>query len=419
METPYLILVVSGKPHIHNYLQTILNTDSLQVETILNGSEALNRVQKEPVPDLILLDSLLPELKGLDVLKKLGETRPNLKVGVVSGAYNPEMSVEVLRLETLDCSAESFSKRNVATCLQSMREDSGRSEAEVPILDPENAGDEQTFFASRAMQRVYKQAALIALVDVPVLLMGERGTGKSSVARLIHKLSTRAQGNFIRVDCAIRPYELLDSELFGYEPGAFIGATNAKPGKFELADQGTVLLDQIGDMPPKLQGKLLHVLQDGESFRLGGRFLVRVNVRIVAAANSNPGMTAASDKVRSDLYYRLSAFTIHIPPLRKRQEEIPGLIKHFIDMFATRYRLVPRPLSSRILKRAMDYSWPGNLYELEKFVEKYLILGDESEALGYLSTPRTGISRQTNGVTDFGSSRTNDLKPVMQDLEDD
>jgi DNA-binding NtrC family response regulator len=245
---------------------------------------------------------------------------------------------------------------------------------------------EDTFFiaASPAMRKIRSQAALVAHVDIPVLLLGESGTGKEVLARLIHKLSARAHRTFLKVNCAAVPADLLESELFGYEPGAFTGATHAKPGKFELCNKGTILLDEIGEMPPQLQAKLLHVLQDQQFSRLGSRSVIRVDVRILAATNIDIPQALAAKRLREDLYYRLNAFTLQLPPLRERKEEIPILLKHFMTRMAERYARPQLPLSPQLLEACQAHPWPGNLRELNNFLKRYLILGDENLAVAEL-----------------------------------
>ncbi|MGH9355434.1 MAG: sigma-54 dependent transcriptional regulator, partial [Terriglobia bacterium] len=257
--------------------------------------------------------------------------------------------------------------------------------------EAEELSEDQFFVAaSDAMRNIRAQVAQVADVDVPVLMLGESGSGKEVVARLIHKLSQRSERTLLKVNCAALPADLLESELFGYEPGAFTGATRSKPGKFELCDKGTILLDEIGEMPPTLQAKLLHVLQDQQFSRLGSRSVVKVDVRILAATNVNIEEAIASKKFREDLYYRLNAFTILLPPLRERKEEIPLLLRHFMGLFATRYARAPLPVSPALIEGCVTYRWPGNLRELENFVKRYLILGDESVVLSELKAKQDG-----------------------------
>jgi transcriptional regulator with PAS, ATPase and Fis domain len=217
-------------------------------------------------------------------------------------------------------------------------------------------------------------------------LLGESGTGKEIVARLIHKLSARSRRTFLKVNCAALPADLLESELFGYEAGAFTGATKPKPGKFELCEKGTILLDEIGEMPVAMQAKLLHVLQDQQFSRLGSRSVVRIDVRILAATNIDIPHAIAAKKLRPDLYYRLNTLSIQLPPLRERREEIPSMIRHFMARFSARYARTPLPLSPRLVEACLKYPWPGNLRELENFIKRFLILGDENLAIAELET---------------------------------
>lgn len=231
--------------------------------------------------------------------------------------------------------------------------------------------------ASPLTARIRSSIAQVAAVDVPVLLLGESGVGKEVVARRIHRLSNRAQRTLLIVNCAALPADLLESELFGYEAGAFTGAVRSKPGQFELCNKGTILLDEIGELPPSLQAKLLHVLQGGQFSRLGGRSLIEVDVRILAATNVNVPQALASKRLREDLYYRLSALTIHLPPLRERPEEIPIFLQYFMNRCASQLGRAPKPYPQKVLDSCMRYPWPGNVRELENFVKRFLILGNE------------------------------------------
>jgi transcriptional regulator with PAS, ATPase and Fis domain len=242
----------------------------------------------------------------------------------------------------------------------------------------------------------------VARVDVPVLILGESGVGKEVVARRIHALSNRANRTFLKVNCAALPAELLESELFGYEAGAFTGATRAKPGQFELCNKGTILLDEIGEMPPGLQAKLLHVLQGGQFSRLGGRSLIEVDVRILAATNVNVPQALASKQLREDLYYRLSALTIQLPPLRERPEEIPIFLGYFMHRFAAQLGCPTKPYPDTVLNACAHYAWPGNVRELENFVKRFLILGDEDlvpAILGRSQSAKTSEVRDKEGMS--------------------
>jgi transcriptional regulator with PAS, ATPase and Fis domain len=224
----------------------------------------------------------------------------------------------------------------------------------------------------------------------------------------------------LKVNCAAVPADLLESELFGYEAGAFTGANHAKPGKFELCNKGTILLDEIGEMPPLLQAKLLHVLQDQQFSRLGSRSVVKVDVRILAATNINIPEALASKRLREDLYYRLNAFTLQLPPLRERKEEIPVLLKHFMSRMSEQYARPPLPLSPNLLQACQDYSWPGNLRELNNFIKRYLVLGDEKLAVQELQPRDDGHGTRTDGShAPAEASAGGGLKSVARSAKDE
>ena len=273
------------------------------------------------------------------------------------------------------------------------------------------------------MKKIRSQAALVANVDIPVLLLGESGTGKEVLARLIHKLSPRAHRTFLKVNCAAVPADLLESELFGYEAGAFTGANHAKPGKFELCNKGTILLDEIGEMPPLLQAKLLHVLQDQTFSRLGSRNVIKVDVRILAATNINIPEAIANKRLREDLYYRLNAFTLSLPPLRDRKEEIPILLKHFMSRMSESYARSPLPMGPALMEACLRHSWPGNLRELSNFIKRYLVLGDENLAAAELQ-PRSdgggGLQADPSGrAAAAGAEGAGGLKSLARSAKDE
>ncbi|PYV19012.1 MAG: sigma-54-dependent Fis family transcriptional regulator [Acidobacteria bacterium] len=271
--------------------------------------------------------------------------------------------------------------------------------------------------ASPAMREVREQVRLVAKVDVPVLLLGESGTGKEVIARLIHKHSLRSERTFMKVNCTALPVELLESELFGYEAGAFTGARQTKLGKFEICHKGTILLDEIAEMPIPPQAKLLHVLQDGEFSRLGSSTTTRVDVRVLAATNLDISQALESRRLRNDLYYRLNAFTIQLPPLRARKADIPMLLDHFNTSWAERFGRPPLPMSERMLDACMGYSWPGNVRELENFVKGYLVLGDEERALSKLGAHSNGKAFQFETLRQAVPSDCSDLKSLVRGLK--
>src|SRR5690348_7379903 len=397
------ILLVDDEPGMLRYIRTLLEVDSYKVETANSGNDALERVQRGLSPDLVLLDLLMPGLDGLQTLEQLRHMQPSMKVVMLSCVSDTRKVVQAIRLGAQDYLTKPFQKAELdAVIKQCLR-------AQTPAGGEVEELCDDVFFvaASPAMKKIRAQAALVAGVDIPVLLLGESGTGKEVLARLIHKLSPRAHRIFLKVNCAAVPADLLESELFGYEAGAFTGANHAKPGKFELSNKGTIMLDEIGEMPPTLQAKLLHVLQDQQFSRLGGRTVIKVDVRILAATNINIPEALANKRLREDLYYRLNAFTLQIPPLRERKEEIPILLKHFMTRLSEQYARPPLPYSPDLMQACLAYPWPGNLRELGNFVKRYLVLGDEKLAIHELQPRSDGSGAQF----DPAAPKTNGNQP--------
>ena len=402
------ILLVDDEPGMLRYIRTLLEVDNYKVETASTGEEAVERMQKGLRPDLVLLDLLMPGIDGLQTLEQLRKLQPGVKVVMLSCVSDTRKVVQAIRLGAHDYLTKPFQKSELDTVIDQCL---GINQKNYPG-EVEEVGDEVFFVAaSPIMRKLRSQAALVANVDIPVLMLGESGTGKEVMARLIHKLSPRAHRTFLKVNCAAVPADLLESELFGYEPGAFTGATHAKPGKFELCNKGTILLDEIGEMPPQLQAKLLHVLQDQQFSRLGSRSVIKVDVRILAATNIDIPQALAAKRLREDLYYRLNAFTLQLPPLRERKEEIPVLLKHFMTRMAERYARPPLPLSPQMLEACQAHPWPGNLRELNNFLKRYLILGDENLAVAELQPRFDG-----NGGAARGDSKSSDTSGGLKSL---
>ncbi|HZS25756.1 MAG TPA: sigma-54 dependent transcriptional regulator [Candidatus Angelobacter sp.] len=399
------ILVVDDEQSMLTYTRTLLETSNYLVDTANSGEEAVAKVKRHP-PDLMLIDMQMPTMNGLQTIQACRKLNPDQRIIMVSCVTETSNVVQAIRLGALDYLTKPVYKAEldavIARCL-SIGED---PEADVPVLHftavtsqehIDDLSDDLFFLASSpAMKQLRAQSAIISKVDVPVLILGESGVGKEVFARLIHKLSPRSQKPFLKVNCAALPAELLESELFGYEAGAFTGAGKSKPGKFELANYGTILLDEIGEMSPLLQAKLLHVLQDGQFSRLGGRNNVTADVRVLAATNIDIEKAIAQKTFREDLYYRLNTFTLNVPPLRERREEIPALLKHSMARYARKYSQSPLEYSDRLLAACLKYHWPGNLRELGNFVKRFLVLQNEDLAISELEerskplvTPKT------------------------------
>jgi len=283
---------------------------------------------------------------------------------------------------------------------------------EIPLDD-----DRSFVRSSKRMREIEGQAKLVASSDIPVLILGESGTGKEVLATYTHKMSRRSKKMFMKINCAAMPAELLESELFGYEQGAFTGAAKMKPGKFETCDGGTIFLDEIGEMPAILQAKLLQVLQDGTFSRLGGRTSMRVDVRIISATNVNMKEAMAQKSFREDLYYRLNGISLVLPPLRERTEEIPSLVSYFMRKGAAKYGLQPMSVSSELMALFTEFSWPGNLRELENVINRLLVMQDEKSIIEEVTVRAVpGISADraaaVGNITHLGG-----LKDMVRDLK--
>ncbi len=379
---PGHILIVDDEPGMRRYLQTVLELDAYKVSTASNGEEAIEKVQRDQ-PDVVLLDVVMPGPDGLETLKRIREARPTTKVVMLSCVRDTRKVAMAMRLGAHDYLSKPVQKEEMDDVLRFCLEHPGPA-APGAGEAIEVVHGVYFFAATDQIRQIRAQAMQVARFDFPVLLLGESGTGKEVLAQLIHKYSDRAHRTFLKVNCAAMPSELLESELFGYEPGAFTGAVKAKPGKFELCNKGTILLDEIGEMSPALQAKLLQVLQDGQFSRLGGRHPVKVDVRVLAATNINMAESIARKSFREDLYYRLSSFVMSMPSLRQRKEEIPMMLRHFMMQVAERYACPLLPISPRLVKACENYLWPGNIRELENFVKRYLVLGDEEGAIAEL-----------------------------------
>lgn len=363
----------------------MLTEECYRVSGFNSGDDAIVDLRRGLRPDVLLIDTHLPEQKGLAAIAEIHEIRPSLPVAVISCSYEPRYLIQVMQLGATDILLKPFDREEVKALLhRCVAATSGPGEQHEIALS-EGAS---FVFASEKMKSIANQCATIARVDLPVLIMGESGTGKEVLAQYIHKMSPVGHRTFLKVNCAAMPADLLESELFGYEQGAFTGAVKSKPGKFEICNNGTILLDEIGEMPPTLQAKLLQVLQDGTFSRLGGRTTIKVNVRVIAATNIDMKAAIRDRKFREDLFYRLNGFSLCLPPLRERRDEIPVLIRYFIQILGDKYSRRPPSISDNFLRVCTEYSWPGNLRELENFIKRYLVLGDEQLMIASLMEDR-------------------------------
>jgi two-component system response regulator AtoC len=399
--TPANLAIVDDDPQFVDYMSTLLRSRGYGVQTFNSGPALLRALNTEAAPQVVLLDVLMPELDGLETLKALRTSHPAVPVIMLSGRQTPATIVDAVRLGAADYvvkpdDPEGLGEAALEAAVRSaveklvlkneiarMRERAGEDPDGAPIWGP-----------SQGMRQVMTMIERIADSDVTVLISGESGVGKEVIGRELHRRSARSAKPFVKINCAALPAELLESELFGHEKGAFTGAQATRVGKFEFANGGTLMLDEISEMPLALQAKLLHVLQDSEFTKLGSNRQISVDVRVIAATNRNLGEMIRDQKFREDLYYRLQVIEVHVPPLRERREEIPLLTEYFLQRYAERYgRPLRRP--SKVLDELLaSYSWPGNVRELENVIKRFVILQDEALVMSELRrnhTPATPL----------------------------
>ena len=414
------ILVVDDEPSIRKYLQTLLEVEGFDVEAVSSGPEAIAKINKGDRPDFIILDVLMPEMSGIDTLKELLQIDRSLNVIMLSCSNEVGVVVEAIRLGAHDYLTKPFEKSELDAAMLKSRQKKQLTTENQALRDYCDQVTEDLSFlaASPQMVRIRQQILQIAPVDVPVFICGESGVGKEVVSRMIHLRSKRRTQPFVKVNCAALPGELLESELFGFEQGAFTGAVRAKPGKFELANKGTIFLDEIAEMSPHLQAKLLHVLQDHQYSRLGGRSMIETDVRVLAATNVDVHEAMKTGRFREDLYYRLNVLSILVPPLRERTAEIPLLFRHFLTKYAEKFGKPAVDPSKHLLDAAVNYPWPGNLRELENFVKRYVILEDDEGSLREL-VEMSSTRQRTSPREEVSAPKEQGLKALVRGLKDE
>jgi two-component system, NtrC family, response regulator AtoC len=398
------ILVVDDEEAVRTYLTDLLSSAGYQARTASAGPQALEMLAQGSF-DAVILDVLMPEMSGLEVLERYRAAGGRAPVLVLSALSGADDAVRAMKVGATDYLSKPFENRELEEALARAlgREGPARPPPPRKLEPPPEEGEErearQLISSSSAMHKAKELIERIADTDVPVLLLGESGTGKEVIAREIHARSRRRAQPFIKVNCAALPAELLESELFGHERGAFTGATAEKPGKFELADRGTIFLDEIGEMAIRLQAKLLQVLQDEDFYRVGGKRPVRVDARVVVATNRNLDAAMRQGTFREDLFYRLNVVTIRVPPLRERKEEIEPLVRHFVSKYRTRYQGGLEEVPPELIQRFYAYDWPGNVRELENLVRRLVVLRDPAMVLGELTiAPRAPLASGSNTV---------------------
>ncbi len=382
MSERFRVLVIDDDPGIREYLHTVASRQGYDVFSAADGEGALENLS-ESRPDIVTLDAVLPGMDGLETLRRLKEALPHVPVIMLSGHGQARMIVDAMRLGASDFLRKPFEVEELELAFSKALETHALKEEVVHLRGRVRSEVDGLLLGgdSPKMKEVRETIEQVADTDITVLIRGESGTGKELVARALYQLSSRSERPFVKVNCAALPSELLESELFGFEKGAFTGAQKRKLGKFEYANRGTIFLDEISEMAPGLQAKLLQVLQDGEFSRLGGESDVKVDTRIIAATNRNLEEAVRSGEFREDLYYRLNVVMVPLPPLRDRIDAVPLLTEHFISMYGEQYGKEVRPLSPETMNVMMAYSWPGNVRELENMIKRMVVLGSEQTVL--------------------------------------
>ena len=388
------VMVVDDDLAMCGFLRTFLGARGYSALTMTNADEAVRRFHAER-PAAVLLDVVMPGgMDGLAALAAFRKIDKDVPVIVISGQGRTTTVVQAMKLGATDFVCKPFADAELEVLLANALRQRQLSQEVASLREQLKEQSKYTMLFGNCdrMDEVRDLIERVSDTDVTVLIRGESGTGKELVARALHERSLRKQKPFVKVNCAALPTELLESELFGFEKGAFTGAIQHKPGKFEFANHGTMFLDEIGDLSFPLQAKLLQVLQDGEFARLGGKVDVQVDVRVLAATNKDLETAVAEGQFREDLYFRLNVVTINLPPLRERREEIPVLTDHFLKKYSVQYNKPVTTVSPALQAEFMNYEWPGNVRQLENLIKRMVILASEAPIFKELQQSATPLS---------------------------
>jgi two-component system response regulator AtoC len=383
------VMVVDDDLAMCSFLRTLLGAHGYSALTISNADEAVRRFHAER-PAAVLLDVVMPgSMDGLAALAAFKKIDKDVPIIVISGQGRTNTVVQAMKLGATDFVCKPFEEAELEMLLANALKQRQLSREVATLREQLKDQSKYTmlFGNSEKMNEVRDLIDRVSDTDVTVLIRGESGTGKELVARALHAQSLRKDKPFVKVNCAALPTELLESELFGFEKGAFTGAIQHKPGKFEFANHGTMFLDEIGEMSPALQAKLLQVLQDGEFSRLGGKADVHVDVRVIAATNRDLEQMVRDGQFREDLYFRLNVVTIHMPPLRERREEVPVLTEYFLKKYSVQYNKPMTLVSPELARLFLNFDWPGNVRQLENLIKRMVVLNSEAAIMKELQQP--------------------------------
>ncbi|MCH7761565.1 sigma-54-dependent Fis family transcriptional regulator, partial [candidate division TA06 bacterium] len=410
------ILVVDDEPNMRRVLSAVLEKEGFHVLTAGDGEEALRLfvgAGLKTTPTAVITDLKMPKMDGLQLLIEIHRRDARIPVVMITAHGTIETAVEAMKRGAYDYITKPFDTEEIKMIVKKALAVQEASSKDVgvqnfePLLELGPEVDSKIIGKSRRMKQVYETVHKVSQSVATVLILGESGTGKELIARAIHSNSPRREKPFIRVSCAALPESLLESELFGYEKGAFTGAATRKPGRFELAHQGSLFLDEIGELSTATQSKLLRVLQEREFERLGGVETIKVDVRIIAATSKDLEKALGEGSFREDLYYRLNVVSVDLPPLRERKEDIPDLANYFLERFCKREGKEVKLLNEEALSLLLQYEWPGNIRELENVIEKIVVLQEEKVILPQ-HLPET-LNRPPHSDPELVSGRTQNL----------
>ncbi len=399
------ILIVDDEKLVRDFLIETLQRKKYDVQGFDSGQKALTHL-KDHHYDLVITDMKMPGLTGIDVLKKIKEISPNTIVIIITAYGSIENAVEAMRLGAFNYLIKPFSPDSIEAIIEKAKEHQALVEENTYLREEVNSGPMKTAMSavgiSPAMKKIFSDVERIAKSTANVMITGESGTGKEVIAHLIHTQSLRAEKPFIKVNCAAVPETLMESEFFGHEKGSFTGASNLHRGRFELANGGSLLLDEITEVPISLQAKLLRAVQEQEFERLGGSRPIKVDVRIISTSNRNMTEAIEDKKIREDLYYRLNVMPIHIPPLRERKEDILPLAELFLTKLSKENHKNKISLSKEAQKRLQNYTWPGNVRELANVIERAVVLN----TTGTISSDEIYISPLVDSLPEEPEEKT-------------
>ena len=397
----FRVLVVDDAQGIRTYLANLLESSGYDVDSAEDGRGALALLDGGAAPDLIILDVMMPGIDGIETLRRIREHHGDVPVIMLSVVGKASTIVEAMQLGASDYINKPFEDEELQLTLDKVLEKKSLERQREILSDELQRYRDGVVWASAPMQEIRAILEQVGETNVTILIQGESGVGKEIVARTAHSVSNRSEHPFVKVNCAALPEELLESELFGYEKGAFTGAVRRKTGKFEQADKGTIFLDEIGEMSPPLQAKLLQVLQDFEFTRLGGNAEVKVDLRVVCATNRKLDEMVAEGAFRADLFFRLNVVNVTIPPLRERCEEIPILIETFLQRYSALYGKPVPSISAELRSALQRYAFPGNVRELENMIKRVIILESERPVLDELLQRERGAMAGYSALAEF------------------